>query len=263
MNECSSPSCPQAWVWGSPRSSSDSLLTRLEKTVARRDTQNIVKVLPAQQDSSGLLFTPSWAATAHEPVVSPAVLKRLQTGGNELKEGAFLKSSKYAGLCEDFGEPPKTNSYQFEAVFEDWALWKHGHVGQVIYTDPERDFVGVYFSTNGYISPYGEDKMCGYLRRAAKFYAGRWAAKVCVGELEGIAWSCHGVCQIDGGVSGDVWQRWNENHWKQNWLMLLEIYLSLEVFGPSRQLEAKPVVPPGRGNISFRKARKSICSGKA
>jgi len=53
------------------------------------------------------------------------------------------------------------------------ALWKHGNVGQGIYIDPERDFVGVYFSTNGYIPPYGEDKMPGYLRRAAKYLAGK------------------------------------------------------------------------------------------
>ena len=39
--------------------------------------------------------------------------------------------------------------------------------------DPARDFVGVYFSTNGYIPPYGQDKMPGYLRRAAKFVAGK------------------------------------------------------------------------------------------
>jgi hypothetical protein len=51
-------------------------------------------------------------------------------------------------------------------------LWKHGNLGQGIYIDPARDFVGVYFSTNGYIPPYGEDKMPGYLRRAAKYLAG-------------------------------------------------------------------------------------------
>jgi len=61
---------------------------------------------------------------------------------------------------------------KFDAVFKDGALWKHGNVGQGIYIDPARDFVGVYYSTNGYIPPYGEDKMPGYLRRAAKFLNG-------------------------------------------------------------------------------------------
>ena len=63
------------------------------------------------------------------------------------------------------------NSFQFDATFKDGALWKHGNLGQGIYIDPARDFVGVYYSTNGYLPPYGEDKMPGFLRRAAKFVA--------------------------------------------------------------------------------------------
>ena len=72
---------------------------------------------------------------------------------------------------QDFGESPLMNSFQFDGVFDDGALWKHGNLGQGIYIDPARDFVGVYFSTNGYVPPYGEDKMPGYLRRAAKYVA--------------------------------------------------------------------------------------------
>jgi len=117
----------------------------------------------------GMLFTPSWDKAAVKPVVSAEVLKRLQTAGNP---EAFQRGAKYKGLVEDFGEAPLMNSFQFDAVFEDGALWKHGNLGQGIYIDPARDFVGVYFSTNGYIPPYGEDKLCGYLRRAAKFLAG-------------------------------------------------------------------------------------------
>ncbi len=37
-----------------------------------------------------------------------------------------------------------------------------------IIIDPARDFVGVCYSTNGYIPPYGEDKIRGFLRRTAK-----------------------------------------------------------------------------------------------
>jgi len=117
----------------------------------------------------GMLFTPSWNKAAVLPVVSPEVLKRLQTAGSR---DAFVISSKYEGLIADFGEEPWMNSFQFDAVFKDGALWKHGNVGQGIYIDPARDFVGVYYSTNGYIPPYGEDKMPGYLRRAAKFVNG-------------------------------------------------------------------------------------------
>jgi len=118
----------------------------------------------------GMLFTPSWDKAAVKPVVSAQVLKRLQTAGSP---EAFQRGAKYQGLVEDFGEPPLMNSFQFDAVFEDGALWKHGNLGQGIYIDPARDFVGVYFSTNGYIPPYGQDRMPGYLRRAAKFVAGK------------------------------------------------------------------------------------------
>jgi hypothetical protein len=117
-----------------------------------------------------MLFTPSWDKAAVKPVVSAEVLKRLQTAGDP---EAFKRGAKYQGLVDDFGEAPLMNSFQFDAVFEDGALWKHGNLGQGIYIDPGRDFVGVYFSTNGYIPPYGEDKLCGYLRRAAKYLAGQ------------------------------------------------------------------------------------------
>jgi CubicO group peptidase (beta-lactamase class C family) len=117
----------------------------------------------------GMLFTPSWDKAAVRPVVSAEVLKRLQTAGSP---EAYRRGAKYEGQKEDFGESPLMNSYQFDGVFEDGALWKHGNLGQGIYIDPARDFVGVYFSTNGYIPPYGEDKLPGYLRRAAKFLAG-------------------------------------------------------------------------------------------
>lgn len=117
----------------------------------------------------GMVFTPSWDKTAHEEIVSASLLERLQTSGNV---EAFQAGAKFEGLKEDFGETPLMNSMQFDAVFEDGALWKHGNLGQGIYIDPARDFVGVYFSSNGYIPPYGEDKMPGFLRRAAKYVAG-------------------------------------------------------------------------------------------
>jgi len=117
-----------------------------------------------------MLFTPSWNKAAIEPVVSAQVLKRLQTAGTP---EAFRAGAKYKGLTEDLGEAPMANSYQFDAMFADGALWKHGNVGQGIYIDPARDFVGVYSSTNGYIPRYGEDKMPAFLRRAAKLLAGK------------------------------------------------------------------------------------------
>ena len=116
-----------------------------------------------------MLFTPSWHHAAHEQVVSPEVLKRIQTGGNS---AAYKKGGTFHDHREYFGEDPESNSFQFDDVFADGAMFKHGNLGQGIYVDPGRDVVGVYFSTNGYIAPYGEDKMAGFIRRAAKMLAG-------------------------------------------------------------------------------------------
>jgi hypothetical protein len=99
----------------------------------------------------------------------------LEATADRQREGAlegFHAGANYEGLIEDFGEAPMANSMQFDAVFNDGALHRHGNLGQGIYIDPERDFVGVYFSTNGYIPPHSEDKMPGFLRRAAKYLNG-------------------------------------------------------------------------------------------
>jgi CubicO group peptidase (beta-lactamase class C family) len=116
-----------------------------------------------------LLFTPSWSSAAHERVVSPDVLKRIQTAGNS---AAYKAGATFHDHRQYFGEDPESNSFQFDDVFADGALFKHGNLSQGIYADPGRDVVGVYFSTNGYVAPYGEDKMPGFIRRAAKLLAG-------------------------------------------------------------------------------------------
>ncbi|RKF17901.1 class A beta-lactamase-related serine hydrolase [Alginatibacterium sediminis] len=114
----------------------------------------------------GTLFTPSWDKVADEEIVSASIMNIIYDSANPDK--VFKKGGKYQGLVGDFIDAPKTNSFQFDAVFADGALYKHGNLGQGIYIDPQRDFVGVYFSTNPYIAPYGEDKMAGFMREAAK-----------------------------------------------------------------------------------------------
>jgi hypothetical protein len=91
------------------------------------------------------------------------------TAGNS---AAYKKGSTFHDHRQYFGEDPDHNSFQFDDVYADGAMFKHGNLGQGIYVDPGRDVVGVYFSTNGYIPPYGEDKMAGFIRRAAKMLAG-------------------------------------------------------------------------------------------
>ena len=47
-------------------------------------------------------------------------------------------------------------------------MYKLGLMGQGMYIDPARDFVGVYFSAKESNQPVQQDKMLGYFRQAAK-----------------------------------------------------------------------------------------------
>jgi CubicO group peptidase (beta-lactamase class C family) len=116
-----------------------------------------------------MVFTPSWTHVADEQVVPAPVLERIQTAGNS---AAYRAGATFREHREYFGEDPDSNSFQFDDVFADGAMFKHGNLGQGIYVDPGRDVVGVYFSTNGYVAPYGEERMPGFIRRAAKVLAG-------------------------------------------------------------------------------------------
>ena len=117
----------------------------------------------------GALFTPSWKAAAYEQVVTPAVLERIRKAGDPEAFKGGKKEGQAIGL---FNEKPLKSAYQFDFIFEDGAMYKHGNMGQGIYVDPERDFVGVYFSTTPYVSPYGEIKAPAYIRAAAKMLLG-------------------------------------------------------------------------------------------
>ena len=118
-----------------------------------------------------MLFTPSWQQVADEQVVPAKVLERIQTAGNS---AGYKRCSTFHEHRELFGEDPDSNSFQFDDVLADGAMFEHGSLAQGICVDPGRDVVGVYFSTNGYVPPYGEDKMRGFIRRAAKLLAGEW-----------------------------------------------------------------------------------------
>ncbi|MEP2716581.1 serine hydrolase domain-containing protein [Pseudophaeobacter sp.] len=117
----------------------------------------------------GVLWTPSWRAVSETPVVSQAALDRIRAGGDP---AAFQGGAKEGQALSLFAEKPVKGAYQFDFIFEDGALYKHGNTGQGIYIDPERDFVGVYFSATPYIAPYGEIKAPAYIRAAAKRLAG-------------------------------------------------------------------------------------------
>lgn len=115
------------------------------------------------------LWTPSWQTVATEQVVTPAILERIRKEGDPKAFKGGAKEKQAMGL---FNEKPIKSSYQFDFIFEDGALYKHGNLGQGIYIDPERDFVGVYFSITPYVPPFGEIKVPAYLRAAARKLAG-------------------------------------------------------------------------------------------
>lgn len=114
----------------------------------------------------GLLFTPSWNKVSKEQVVSPQVLEKMQKGGNH---EAYLAGdfTDHSWVKASFGKDmPIYNSHQWDAAWEDGALFKHGNLYQNLYVDPERDVVGVAYSTSPvYLTP---DLIPGYLREAAK-----------------------------------------------------------------------------------------------
>ena len=112
-----------------------------------------------------VLWTPSWKAVSDEEIVPMSVIDRIRASGDPKPFRGGAKEKQAIGL---FNERPIKGAYQFDFIFEDAALYKHGNTGQGIYIDPERDFVGVYFSATPYIAPYGEIKAPAYIRAAAK-----------------------------------------------------------------------------------------------
>lgn len=127
-------------------------------------------VLSTLEDKArfGTLFTPSWSAVATEQVVSPEVLKIIQTNGDPKTHENTTKQASSVGA---FNEMTTSQSYQFDYIFDDGAMGKSGNLGQFIYVDPDRDFVGVMFSQNPYHSGYGENKGPALMRSAAKALA--------------------------------------------------------------------------------------------
>lgn len=121
----------------------------------------------------GLLFTPSWHVVSDERVISPQVLRRLQTAGNpEAWEKGDFK--EHTWLEKSFGgeglEMPIFNSHQWDDVWADGAIHKHGNLFQGLYVDPKRDFVAAWFSTSPVYR--GGDPIPGFVRTVAMKLAG-------------------------------------------------------------------------------------------
>lgn len=113
-----------------------------------------------------MIFTPSWNAVSTEQVITDDLLRRIQTLGDP---AAYKGSTEEGYHAQWFGEKGERNSAQWDVVFADGAMFKHGNMHQGIYADPARDFCGMIFSTTPNEMP---DYTPGYLREAAKRLAG-------------------------------------------------------------------------------------------
>ena len=119
-----------------------------------------------------LLYTPELEQkVAKEKVISDKMLKFIQDSGNPK---SYVGSGREAYGQRWFGETPYTNTAQWDHLFRDGAMFKHGNMGQSIYVDPARDFCGCYFglATNDE-SISGADHSPGYnCELRAKLLAG-------------------------------------------------------------------------------------------
>jgi hypothetical protein len=82
----------------------------------------------------------SWNTVSSKQVVTEPLLERLRNLG---EPSAFEGSDEERLSLEFFGEKAYTNSNQWDHVFEDGAMFKHGNMGQGIYVDRVRDFCGM------------------------------------------------------------------------------------------------------------------------
>lgn len=112
----------------------------------------------------GMLYTPSWNKAARERIVSEAYVKELMKGGDP---EVYRKSVNLEKYTKEFGEAPRSNHYQWDAIFADGDFYKAGLHGQGLYVSPSRDVVVVFFSTVPvYYFP-------GYARVIAKYFEGK------------------------------------------------------------------------------------------
>ena len=77
----------------------------------------------------GVLWTPGWNIVSDEKVVSKAALDRIRSSGDAQ---AFVGSAKQAQTLSVFLEESVKGANQFEIIFEDGAIYKHGNSGQII-----------------------------------------------------------------------------------------------------------------------------------
>jgi CubicO group peptidase (beta-lactamase class C family) len=114
-----------------------------------------------------MLFTPSWNKVSKEQIITDDMWKIFhETGKNE----AYKDTEEQHMATQWHGVAPPKNGIQWDNVFDDGAMFKHGNNGQGIYVDPKRDFCAIGFGVAANTS--GTDYAPGFMRTAAKLLAG-------------------------------------------------------------------------------------------
>ena len=124
---------------------------------------------PEDYAKFGVMFTPSWHEVSSERVVTEEMMQILY---DNIDKERYAKGAKLATSEADFNDPASGNALQFDYIWDDGAIAKSGNLSQMIYIDPARDFVSVFFSTTPFVGGYGEFKAGAYQRAAAKLLAG-------------------------------------------------------------------------------------------
>ena len=127
----------------------------------------MVSTTPEDMLRYAMLYTPSWNKVASERIVTDEVLELIRSTA---RVQAYEGSHEQGYQIEWFGYSPKVNGIQWDAVFEDGAMFKHGNMGQGIYVDPKRDFAAIVFGVAD--NNTGIDYAPGFMRAAAKLLAG-------------------------------------------------------------------------------------------
>ena len=114
-----------------------------------------------------LLYTPSWNTVASEQIITDEMMEIYH---NTARPQAYQGSEEESMATQWFGYAPPANGVQWDCVFDDGAMFKHGNNGQGIYVDPKRDFCAMGFGCAANTS--GIDYAPGFMRAAAMLLAG-------------------------------------------------------------------------------------------
>jgi CubicO group peptidase (beta-lactamase class C family) len=90
----------------------------------------------------GLLYTPSWATVSRQPIISPAYIQRIQSGG---RPEIFARGAGNETWIDVLGEQPRHNTSMWDLVMADGDFFKAGFNGQGLWVSPARDLVIAFF----------------------------------------------------------------------------------------------------------------------